>query len=140
MAKQILDYFVSAPATSNGSLNRVVPASPSTMKLAEFGLSLPTQAQQVELTATVGWETTAGSPIVLFKIFRGTQIIFTTTSQIDITVETSRTVAFNAVDFNVPAGRQVYSLTVELTNPVGLLNQASVIGPVTFTGIAIADA
>ncbi|WP_221566909.1 hypothetical protein [Alkalihalobacillus sp. TS-13] len=140
MAKQILDYNVSAPATSNGALNRVIPASPATIKLAEFGLSIPTNTNQVELTATIGWEATLGTPIVLIKIFRGSQIIFTTTSQIDVSVENNRTVSFNAVDFNVPAGPQAYSITIELTNSQGLLNQGAVIGPVTFTGMAIGNA
>ncbi|WP_261131875.1 hypothetical protein [Bacillus sp. Marseille-Q3570] len=140
MAKQIQDYNVSAPASSNGALNRAIPASPSTIKLAEFGLSIPTNTNHVELTGSVGWEATLGNPIVLIKLFRGSQIIFTTTSQIDISVENNRTVSFNAVDFNVPAGPQAYSITIELTNSLGLLNQGAVIGPVTYTGMAIGNA
>ncbi|MGP4078888.1 hypothetical protein ACTWQL_03165 [Pseudalkalibacillus sp. R45] len=139
MAKQILDYNVSAPASSNGALNRVIPASPTTMKLAEFGLSIPDNTNHVELTGSVGWEATLGTPIVLIKIFRGSQIIFTTTSQINLSIEDNRTVSFNAVDFNVPAGPQAYSITIELTNSLGLLNQGSVIGPLTFTGMAIGN-
>jgi hypothetical protein len=139
LAKEILDYFVSAPSKSNNSLNRTVPASPGNIKLAEFGLSIPNPSNFVELTATVGWQATLGNPVVLFKIFRGTQIIFTTTDEIDLTLANTKTLAFNTVDFNVPTGQQKYTLTVELTNDLPLLNSAAVIGPVTFSGFAIGN-
>ncbi|WLD92589.1 hypothetical protein [Alkalihalobacillus sp. AL-G] len=139
MAKQILDYFVSVPASANNSLNRVVPASPANIKLAEFGLSIPDPTNLVELTATVGWTATLGNPVLLFKIFRGSQIIFSTIDETDINVANVKTQSFNAVDSNVPAGQRVYSLTVEQISDEPLINTASVTGPVTFTGLAIGD-
>ncbi|MGM7702884.1 hypothetical protein ACSVDE_14235 [Pseudalkalibacillus sp. Hm43] len=140
MPRKLLDYFVSAPVNSSGSLDRVIPVSPSNIKLAEFGLNVTQSPNIVDLKATIGWEAVAGRPTVLFKIFRGTQVIFTTIDELDITLIQNKTVTFTAVDFNAPVGFNKYSLTVELTNPEGLINQASVVGPITFSGAAYGNA
>ncbi|WP_349408594.1 hypothetical protein [Pseudalkalibacillus sp. SCS-8] len=137
MAKRVLDYFFSAPADSNGDLNRAIPTAPTRIRLAEFGLKIPQNVNQVDLKATVGWSAVAGRPNVQFKIIRGNnQVIYSTTDEIDITVIEDKTVTFTAVDINVPAGQTKYAITVELTNPEGALNQAAVTGPVTFSGTA----
>ncbi|SDM60217.1 hypothetical protein SAMN04488137_0971 [Fictibacillus solisalsi] len=124
----------SVPTDSSGSLNINVPSTP--IKLAAFGLSIPAPDNRVILNATVGISASLGNPTVLFKIYRDTGIIFSTVTELQLSVAQNATVTFQAIDLNVPVGSNyAYSITAELVNS-NLLNNALITGPITFSGIA----
>lgn len=135
MSKQIDDFNASVPTSSSGSINRPIPASPSSITVAEFGLAVVTSStNKVELIATVEFQSTAGAPQVLFQIFRDTAVIFSTQAS-TLAVNEIRNSSFLAIDTNVPIGYHAYSLTATVINPA--LNQATIVGPVTFSGMSI---
>ncbi|MBD0381602.1 hypothetical protein [Paenibacillus sedimenti] len=135
MAKQIVDAFQSIPSTSSGSINRSIPVAPANIVLADFGLTV-IAGTSVFLDVTVGYRVTLGLPDVTFRIIRDTVPIFSITST-TLSLLEEKNVSFNTVDINPPAGSHDYRITAEVSN---LLTGATVIGPVAFSGIAIAPA
>ena len=123
----------SVPAQGSGSLNRTITGSP--LKLAEFGLAIPGGANRVLLNATVGVESSLLAPVLLFTIFRGSQVIFTSREEVLLSLGQEQTITVHAIDMNVPAtSNQAYSITVQLEN--SLLTGARVTGPVEFSGVS----
>ena len=110
--------------------------SPTTINLAAFGLFVPDQTNRVELNATIGLQATALTPTILFKVFRNTGVIFSTRISADVDFGEFKTVSFQAIDTNAPAGFHSYSVTAELL-PSIILNEAQVVGPLTFSGFSI---
>ncbi|NRD76722.1 hypothetical protein HPT25_04355 [Bacillus sp. BRMEA1] len=53
MAKQIVDFNASVPSNFSQSLNRPLPASPSKITLAAFGLAVLNPRTNVQLIGTV---------------------------------------------------------------------------------------
>ncbi|WP_377889541.1 hypothetical protein [Alkalihalobacillus sp. R86527] len=137
MIKQtIYDFKASVPTSGSETLNRNIPTSPSSIKLAQFGLYVPAQADFVQLHATVGVRATALNPTVLFKVFRDTGVIFSTRHSLDLDLFDLQTVSFQVIDDNPPAGAYSYYITAELDESI-FLDSASVVGPITFTGYSI---
>jgi hypothetical protein len=137
MAAEVINFGSSVPGNSNGSLNRPIPAAPAAINIAEFGFALDASqtANRIELIGTVGISTIVGLPEVLFQIARGDQIIFAALSS-TLAVNENRIVTFQMVETNVPVGVVLqYRILVRIVNGT-LLNNATVIGPVTFSGTA----
>lgn len=124
----------SNPSGSSDSLNINVPSTP--IKLAAFGLGIPVADNRVILNATVGIRASLGNPTVLFKVYRDTAVIFSVRAELQIALAQFNTVTFQAIDLNVPVGSNyAYSITAELVNS-NLLNNATIVGPITFSGVA----
>jgi hypothetical protein len=133
---QITDFNFSIPTTASGGVFRPIPVSPTTIALANFGLAVTQPSTDVSLTATVGITDVVGNPDVLFRIFRGTQVIFATRVS-TVFVTENQTVTFHAVDANVPLGYFGYTVTAEAITASPLLNNAVVVGPITFSGTSL---
>ncbi|MBU7593870.1 hypothetical protein [Metabacillus halosaccharovorans] len=137
MAKIIDDFNVSTPTTSTGGVNRPVPTSPATLVLAEFGLNVFSSATNlVQLIATVGVSSLIGLPNLNFQLIRDTGVIFSISSS-TLAVGENDEITFSAADRNVPLGFHVYRLTVTNLDPLPILNQGTVVGPITFSGMTI---
>jgi hypothetical protein len=135
MAFTIQDFGRSNAAQFSGSVSIAIPASPSSVKLAEFGLSVVASGQAI-LEATVGTQATLGQPDILYRIFRGNTLIYTVASS-DLQAGKFDDAAFTYTDINVPAGYYAYSITAEITNSIAS-NQANAIGPIAFSGLSLA--
>jgi len=133
--KVIQDFNASVPTNFSQSLSRTIPASPSSITLATFGLAVNNTGSNVLLIGTVGLESLAGLPDISLKVFRNTQIIGTIRVN-TLAVSEGRNTTFQIVDNNPPVGYHAYNLTAEVVNP--LLNQAAATGPITFSGTSLA--
>ena len=111
-----------------------MPDSPAYINLAQFGLQIPQNVNYVELIATVGFRATVLTPTILFKVFRDNQVIYSTKEEADVSVAEYQTVSFQSVDVNPPSGGHNYFISAEILNPTVGLNQAVVVGPISFTG------
>jgi hypothetical protein len=105
------------------------------MSVALFGMSIPTTNTNVVLFGSVGIRSTLGAPEILFKVIRDTQVIGSTLSS-PLAAGEFRNVPISFVDQNVPIGFHSYTLTAELTTS-SVTTNATIVGPVTFTGLAI---
>jgi hypothetical protein len=132
----LYDSSVSIPAANHQSLARVVPDAPAKIVLAEFGLKIGSPMGRAHLEATVGWQATQLTPALVFRITRGGQPIFATHVQAQITVNEVQTTHFHFVDRKISPGIHRYQLTAELSNPLPMLSQAKVTGPILFSGIS----
>ncbi|MDP4550827.1 hypothetical protein Q9251_08010 [Alkalihalobacillus macyae] len=139
MPKTIFDYKASVPTSGSQTLNRNIPTSPTTIKLAAFGLFVPEQTDFVDLQGTIGIQATALNPSILIKVFRDTGVIFTSRISIDADLAEFQTVSFQAIDISPPAGFYSYSVTAELVASA-ILDSATVVGPVSFKGFSIGNA
>ena len=135
MAKQIVDFNASVPSNFSQSLDRPVPAAPSNITLAAFGLAVLDPGTDVLLIGTVEFTAFLGNPEILIRVFRDTGIIGTVRFE-TLALNEIRDISFQIVDRNAPIGYHSYRITAELTNNL-LLNQASATGPITFSGTAI---
>lgn len=138
LPKKIYDYKASVPTSGSQTLKRKIPNSPNTIKLAAFGLYVPTQTDFVDLQGTIGIQATALNPSILIKVFRDTGIIFTTRVSIDADLADFQTVSFQAIDISPPAGFYSYSVTAELV-ALPILDSATVVGPISFIGYSIGN-
>lgn len=125
------DFNASVPSNFSQSLNRVIPASPSNITLAAFGLAVTKVNSDVLLHGTVEFQSFLGAPEILIRVFRGTAIIGTVRVE-TLAINEIRNSTFQIVDENPPIGYHSYRLTAEVLNP--LLNDASAVGPITFSG------
>ncbi|MBS4177026.1 exosporium protein C [Lederbergia citrea] len=137
---QIIDYRAAQPI-SRVNLNRpiTIPRSPLRLSLANIRIRIPSGAtrNRVELIATVGVHGVTGTSQILFRIFRDGRQIFNTQVGVesDPTSEVNYVETFQAIDFNVGQGTHVYQVTAQnLTSGT----EAAVVGPVSFSGLAIA--
>lgn len=148
MPEIILDYKASEPSNQTGG-TPAIPLTPAGVQLADLGIFFtpPGPAtNRIELKGTVGLQALTGTPVVFLRIFRqangvGPDVeIFNKEFTPEIApAETFYTISFSTIDFNVAAssGFIVYKLRGEvLAAPVGTAN---VIGPITFTGLAIGN-
>ncbi|UKS27639.1 hypothetical protein LOZ80_01430 [Paenibacillus sp. HWE-109] len=135
MTFSIQDFGKSNAAQFANSVSIAIPASPSGVKIAEFGLSV-VSGGQVVLKATVGTQATLGSPDILYTILRDNTIINTVLAS-DLTANKFNEVGFNYTDTGPSNGYFAYSILAEITNNIST-NTANVIGPVSFSGISLA--
>lgn len=133
--KIIQDFNISVPTNFSGSLNRPIPASPSNITLAAFGLAVNQADSDVLLISTVAIQSFLGIPEVVLSVFRNSQVIATVRVS-TLAVNETRNITFQVLDDNPPLGYHSYRLTAEVTNP--LLNQASAVGPISFSGTSFA--
>ncbi|SES17566.1 exosporium protein C [Psychrobacillus sp. OK032] len=137
---QIIDYQAAQPIRRVNLNNPImIPRSPLRVSLANIRISIPSGAtrNRVELIATVGVHGVTGTSQILFRIFRDGREIFNTQVGVesDTTSEVNYVETFQAIDFNVGQGTHVYQVTAQnLTSGT----EAAVVGPVSFSGLAIA--
>ncbi|SIR55645.1 hypothetical protein SAMN05878482_104246 [Peribacillus simplex] len=133
MMANIVSIGTSVPAPPvSGSLDREVTTTP--ISLALFGLVIPEGDNRVLLHATVGVTSALLAPVLIFNIFRGDQVIFSSREEVLLSAGQEQTVSLHAIDTNVPATiNEAYLLTVQLESD---LSAADVTGPVTFSGIS----
>ena len=133
--KIIQDFNISVPTNFSGSLNRPIPASPSNITLAAFGLAVNQTDSDVLLISTVAIQSSLGIPEVVLSVFRNSAVIATIRVS-TLAVNETRNVTFQVLDDNPPLGYHSYRITAEVVNP--LLNQASAVGPISFSGTSFA--
>ncbi|MEC0172084.1 hypothetical protein [Paenibacillus graminis] len=131
---QILDFSKSITASFSQSISIPIVASPSSNTLAQFGLTTGTGGN-VWLDASVGTQTTLGSPDLLFTILRGSTAIFSITASA-LSINQFDPISFSFVDSNLTAGYFAYTLTVSQVNSA-VLNSANLVGPVLFSGLSL---
>jgi hypothetical protein len=152
LANVILDYKASVPDnTFGGAAAQPIPQIPNQLLLADLGMFLseltPSAASnRVYLSADVGISSQLGSLFnnaVFFRIYRDGQEIFNTTVGVQNTPVLPAhdyNVAFNMIDEGVPFGFHVYQLTAQAVianSNIGVFTMAQVVGPVTFSGLAV---
>jgi hypothetical protein len=133
MVKKLVNYNSSVPTNFNDSISRIVTVTP--IRVAAFGMTIFSDNTNIVLSGTVGYRSTLGAPEILFKVIRDTAVISSTLSS-PVAVGEFRNFPFNFVDINVPEGFHSYKLTAELTTD-SITTEATIVGPVSFTGIAI---
>ncbi|SFS95068.1 hypothetical protein [Marininema halotolerans] len=139
MARKILDYAATVPLSVQSG-QTLIPTTPARLQLADVGVFIPPSAagaSRVEVTATVGIlkNTPASTGLIQFRIFRDGSEIFNelqNTPSPSIPGVQSSVFTFDMVDFNLSQGFHIYSVTVE-----SIINDHSVIGPITFSALAI---
>ncbi|MBP2001181.1 hypothetical protein J2Z69_002224 [Paenibacillus shirakamiensis] len=130
----IIDRGSSVASTGTQTLSIPILGTANPTTLATFGLFTVTGGSAL-LSTTVGFQTTAGVPSVIFTILRDGQPIFNVgASGLSLLAITPINITF--LD-NAPAGYHAYSLVVANNSLNILLNTASVTGPVSFDGISI---
>jgi hypothetical protein len=148
LSNDLLDYKASVPANITGGTSIVLPVNPG-IQIADLGMFIGDPLvtnNRIELKGTVGLLGVAGNPNVEFRIYRlpdnvapGT-MIFNKVLTVESTALTEiyYTASFSTIDFNVTTttGFVVYQLTAQVET--GGTN-ATVIGPITFTGMAIGN-
>jgi hypothetical protein len=136
---QVLDYQAVEPLSSfNPSIAITIPQAPFRILLASIQINIPSSAagnNRVELISTVGVEGITDISQIAFRIFRNGQEIFTTQVGAESTgSEQTYNFTFQAIDFNLTSGANFYQLFAENATPN---TQANVVGPVSFSGLAI---
>ncbi|HEY2494196.1 MAG TPA: hypothetical protein VGI33_14985 [Paenibacillus sp.] len=131
---QIVDFGKSIASSSSQSITLPILGSPTSNTLAEFGLNV-SAGGNVLLNATIGLQTTLGTPDLLFTVLRSGAQIFTIRSS-GLAVNSFNPVSFSFVDTNVPAGYYAYTVIVSNTSVIAL-NVANVIGPIIFSGLSL---
>jgi hypothetical protein len=144
-----LDYKASVPSNQTGGVAAFALPGPPGIQLADLGLFSPPPipaVNRIELKGTVGLQALTGRPIVVFRLFRladgiapGLEIFNKRFTPEPAPAESFYTISLHMIDFNVAAssGFIVYRLTGEIANIAG--NIANVVGPVTFTGLAVGN-
>lgn len=135
----ILDYQATEPKSRFRPANGfTIPRSPFRVTLASIQINIPATASRnnrVELISTVGVQGITNISQVLFRIFRNGREIFNTQNGVESAgSEQNYAFTFQAIDFNVPAGINVYQVTAENVTPN---TQANVVGPISFSGLAV---
>ncbi|WP_162944224.1 hypothetical protein [Paenibacillus aceti] len=141
MAKQIIDYNSTVVTPISNGVNIPVPHSPAGVSIATTSVFIDPAnpasfTNKVELTATLGYQSLVDSPEVLVRIWRaGTEIYYGLAGNAFNGVDRFSLVSVQMID-TAPLGVQNYQLIVEDRNP---LSSAKIIGPITFTALAIGD-
>lgn len=149
MPETILDYKASVPSSVTGGITPIAITAAPGVQLADLGIFItpPVPASnRIELKGTVGLQALTGTPTVILRIFQlvngagpGLQIFNTEqtleSAAIPLPGEIFYTLSFHMIDFNVSSstGFIQYVLTAEL----GAGGTANVVGPITFTGLAV---
>jgi len=151
LATVVLDYKAAVPDNRYGGVAAsTIPQVPTQLQVADLGLFLPqltpsAENNRVYLFADVGISAATGSLFnnaVIFRIYRDGAEIFNTTAglQSAVGLERDYNITLSTIDEGVPFGFHVYQLTVQalIANtaaPVFTISQ--VVGPVTFSGLAV---
>ncbi|KIL34693.1 hypothetical protein SD71_18245 [Cohnella kolymensis] len=133
MVKTIVDYQISQPliGTTTGAI--LIPASPSAVSLAEFGLNVTSAVNDVVIQGLVGITSTLLLPQLAVKVLRDHSLVVFA-EQVNVTsVNSVEDVPIIFTDINAPMGFHSYTLTVELLFP-SVTTGAFVIGPITLSG------
>lgn len=138
---RIIDYRATEPISMVNNNNPIaIPHSPQRIVLASICINIPRRNKhenRVELIATLGLRGLIGTSQILFKIFRDDVEIFRAQEGIesDPESEVNYIVTFQAIDKNVGRGNHLYQVTAENMTPG---TEAAVVGPISFSGLAIA--
>lgn len=131
---QIIDFSKSAITSFSQSISTPVPAASASYALTEFGLATALGGN-VLLNATVGVQTTLGTPNLLLTILRSGTPVFTLLATAPVTGQFDP-LSLSYVDSNFPAGYFAYTLTISQVNSASL-NSANLVGPVDFSGLSL---
>lgn len=136
---RFLDYQATEPLSSFNPDNAfTIPQAPFKILLASIQINIPltaTSNNRVELISTVGVSGITNIAQIVFRIFRNGREIFNTQNGAESAgSEQNYAFTFQAIDFNLASGTNFYQLTTENTIPN---TQANVVGPLSFSGLAI---
>ena len=136
---QVLDYQATQPLSGfSPEFAFTIPQAPFQVLLAWIQINIPATAtnnNRVELIATVGVEGITNIAQIIFRIFRNGVEIFNTIDGVESAdSEQNYTFSFQAIDFNLTSDASFYLLTAENVIPN---TQAIVVGPISFSGLAI---
>jgi len=132
---QILAYGTNVPTPITDGAAITIPLTPAGQGISLVRITVPPVANnRVELVATVGFRGDAGTGSVLFRIFRDGREIYYSRQGFEAGFEKYYLTTQQAIDSNVAAGTHDYVLSVELLNAG---TAATVIGPITFSALAI---
>ncbi|MCE3200443.1 hypothetical protein JI735_27580 [Paenibacillus sonchi] len=132
---QIIDVGSSTASTGSQTLSIPILSPEQNLILAEFGVATVASGS-VLLNSTIGFQTTLGTPSVVFTLYRDGQPIFNVGAN-GLALMAIQPISISYLDRSVPAGYHGYSLGVSNNSLNILLNTASVTGPVTFSGVSI---
>jgi len=131
---QVLDYQATQPLSSfDPGIAFPIPQTPDSALLASIEINIPSSSSmnnRVELISTGGVEGITNIAQIVFRIFRNGLEIYNT----QVGAEINYAFTFQAIDLNLPAGTNFYQLTAENITPN---TQANIIGPVSFSALAI---
>ncbi|MDQ0195608.1 hypothetical protein [Paenibacillus wynnii] len=139
MSKVIIDYNSTVVTPIANGVNILIPNTPVGVSIATTSVYIdpanPASAtNRVELTATFGYRSIVGEPEVIVRLWRaGTEIYYALAGDAFNGVDEYSLVSLQMIE-HAPLGTQNYQLIVENRNPA---STARVIGPITFTAIAI---
>lgn len=139
MAKTIIDYNATVVTPIANGVNIPVPTTPAGVSIATTSVYIdpfnPASAtNRVELSATFGYRSVLGEPEIIVRLWRaGTEIYYALAGDAFNGVDEYSLVSLQMIE-HAPLGTQNYQLIVENRNPA---STANVIGPITFTAIAI---
>jgi hypothetical protein len=139
MAKTIIDYNATVVTPIANGVNIPVPTTPAGVSIATTSVYIdpanPASAtNRVELTATFGYRSIVGEPEIIVRLWRaGTEIYYALAGDAFNGVDEYSLVSLQMIE-HAPLGTQNYQLIVENRNAA---STARVIGPITFTAIAI---
>ena len=137
---QVIGFAASVPSSTSGSLSRTIPLNPNSIVLSQFGFYINQNADQIFLNATVGVQAAIVNPTITFRIFdENNRLVFSTTEQMQLSVGQAQTISFQAIDTARPLGFRVYTLTASSTDLLPILTGATVIGPLTFSALALSN-
>ncbi|SFS59508.1 hypothetical protein [Marininema halotolerans] len=143
LPNQVLDYAASVPRSVSLPGNpMVIPMTPARLQLAGLGIFIPVTpsgANRVQLTGTIGAQVLGGigsaASQLIIRIFRdGSEIFNAPYALVNATFFNCFSV--QAIDFNVPTGFHVYSMTIEVQTVI-FNGVSQVIGPITLSGMVI---
>ncbi|KGE16868.1 hypothetical protein [Paenibacillus wynnii] len=139
MSKVIIDYNSSVVTPIANGVNIPIPTTPAGVSIATTSVYIdpanPASAtNRVELTATFGYRSIVGEPEIIVRLWRaGTEIYYALAGDAFNGADEYSLVSLQMIE-HAPLGTQNYQLIVENRNPA---STARVIGPITFTAIAI---
>lgn len=139
MAKQIIDYNATVVTPIANGVSIPVPISPAGVSIATTSVFIDpanpaSLTNRVELTATFGYQSLVLDPEIIVRIRRaGTEIYYALVGNAFDNDDKFSFVSLQMIE-QAPFGTQNYQLIVENRNAG---TSANVIGPITFTALAI---
>lgn len=136
---QILDYQATEPLSSfNPNNSFPIPQAPFRVLLASIQINIPGTASRnnsVELLSSIGVSGVTSISQIVFRVFRNGKEIFNTQDGVESAgSEQNYVFTFQAIDSNLTAGANFYQVFAENITPN---TQANIVGPVSFSGLAI---
>lgn len=139
MTKVIIDYNATVVTPIANGVNIPIPASPAGVSIATTSVYIDpanpaSLTNRVELNATFGYRSILGEPEIIVRLWRaGTEIYYALAGDAFNGVDEYSLVSLQMIE-HASLGTQNYQLIVENRNAA---STARVIGPITFTAIAI---